>query len=73
VCVFDGCGKSFNREGKLADHMRTHTGEVLLIPPQYLNLSHALKLTCAVAGAAHSDRTCAALMAATSGSRAAIT
>jgi hypothetical protein len=33
VCVFDGCGKSFNREGKLADHMRTHTGEVLLAPP----------------------------------------
>ncbi|ELR25661.1 zinc finger domain containing protein [Acanthamoeba castellanii str. Neff] len=27
VCVFEGCGKSFNREGKLADHLRTHTGE----------------------------------------------
>ncbi len=34
VCVFEGCGKSFNREGKLADHLRTHTGEVLQPPPR---------------------------------------
>ena len=26
--MFKGCGKRFNRKGKLADHMRTHTGEV---------------------------------------------
>ncbi len=28
ACVFEGCGKSFNKRSKLDEHHRTHTGEV---------------------------------------------